>query len=550
MNTEISPEGKSDRPTAASLGTTLLDSHHWLALNLLASSLYILVAYWGVAFTADSYGIPLVWPATGVGLAFVVLYGARLLPAVAAGSLINALWLSGEAMPLVQSLAGVPVTVLGVGLGAWALRNLRLDAGLGRVRDIFWLLSVGGATSSGLNAAAGAFAWSTGSDSLTFAEVWWVCWTADLLGMLLVAPVILTALVPTRRSAGAREFLLGGVLGGAILSVSGAAYLLPLTVDVALPLSLAVFPIIILTAMWASVRLVSLHLLVAGAFALTATGAGFGPYADAQLHYHLLALNAQTAIMVLTGLLLVTVQNERRMAESAARRHLEELARASRVQTVGHMSAMIAHEINQPLCAMSSYAQASQRFLAQGKHDRLDAALERITANVQRASDIVRNIRDWSSCARDQHEVVPVAPILERVAHLMRGEIRRRGAELELEYTTDIGNVRAASTQIEQVIVNLLTNALDAVHGQRDGRIRLAARRESGDVFIEVTDNGPGMPNSRMETIFEPFVSSKEDGMGLGLALSHSLIESHGGRMQARNLEPHGAAFCFTLPEV
>jgi len=366
--------------------------------------------------------------------------------------------------------------------------------------------------------------------------------------MLLVAPVMLTLLAPGTGSAMRHELLLGFALGAAIVGVSGAAYLLPLPVDVAFPLSLAVFPVIMLTALWASVRLVALHLLLAGAFALTATGAGMGPFADAGLDYHLLALNAQIAIMVLTGLLLASVQNERREAESTARKRLEQLARASRVQTMGQMSAVIAHEINQPLCAVSSYAQTSRRLLARGQHQRLDTALERIATNTQRASDIVRNIREWSARVPERRESVRVERLLQHVTTLMRGETRHRGVSLELEYDADLGEVEVAPTQVEQVIVNLLNNALDAVHGQEDQRIRLAAWRESGEVCVEVADNGPGIADSEMETIFDPFVSHKDEGMGLGLALSRSLIESHGGRMQARNLEPRGAAFCFTLP--
>lgn len=526
----------------------IFGEQNWLGPGVLATLLYVLVAYWGITFTPDAYGVPLVWPATGVGLAFVTLYGLRLLPAVVLGSLVNALWLSSEMMPLVQTLAGVPVTAIGVGLGAWILRRLRLDPGLRRVRDIFWLLLVGGAVSSSLNAAAGAFAWTAGSSALTFSNLWWVCWTADLMGMLLVAPVMLTLLASGSSSAIRHELPLGLALGAALLGISGAAYLLPLPVDLALPLSLAVFPVIMLTALWASVRLVALHLLLAGAFALTATGAGTGPFADAGLDYHLLALNAQIAILVLTGLLLASVQNERREAESTAHRRLEQLARASRVQTLGQMSAVIAHEINQPLCAVSSYAQTSRRLLARGQHQRLDTALERIDTNTQRASDIVRNIREWSARIPERREVVRMDQLLQHVVTLMRREIRRRGVILETEYEANLGEVEVAPTQVEQVVVNLLNNALDALHDQADPHIRLAAWRASDEICVEVADNGSGIPDSEMATLFDPFVSDKEEGMGLGLALSRSLIESHGGRMQARNRKPRGAAFCFTLP--
>ncbi len=534
--------------TGPLLPAKLADSPIWLASrSAMLIALYYAVGLWGYVFTPDPFGIPLVWPSTGVGLAFVYLYGYRLLPALGIATALIIWQFAGDEVPLMEGVGVVLATMAGVGVGAWALRRSGFSPGFERLRDVLLLLLVGALAASGLAATAGAWAMAVSIEELGFSDTWWVCWVADLMGLLLVTPALIAWLAAGRRHVDPGLPMVA-LLTASLIGVSALVYSGVLETGLAMPLSYAIFPLVMLAALRCPIRITTSLILIVGAIALSGTGWGLGPFADAGLEQSLLSLNAQLALLVLTGLVLAALRNEREAAEARGRQHLDDLARAGRLSTLGELSASLAHELNQPLCAVTSYASASRRLLERERLDDLRDALAQLDSNAHRAAETIRLVR--ASAMSEAPREIAVAPreLITPVLDLLDPELRRRRVRIETDVGRSLPRVVVAPVQIEQVLVNLLRNAMDAVEMRSDGTIRIAARDRGTALEITVTDNGPGIPEERLATLFDPFANWKSGGIGLGLPISRSLVEAHGGQLTATNLEDGGARFRFTLP--
>jgi PAS domain S-box-containing protein len=244
---------------------------------------------------------------------------------------------------------------------------------------------------------------------------------------------------------------------------------------------------------------------------------------------------------------------ERRRAEEQTRHHLARLAHVSRLNTAGELVTGIAHEVNQPLTAITNYARGAARRLLRGKTDRgeLCDVLEEIALQAERAGDIIRHLRAFTGKRELTLESLDVADVVHVAARMTASEVRRQGAEMELDLAADLPPIRGDAIQLEQVVANLILNAAEALAetGARRGLIRLRTRREgAGQVAVEVADNGPGIGPERLALVFEPFYSSKPAGMGLGLAIGRSILEAHGGRLEADAAPGEGATFRLRLP--
>jgi PAS domain S-box-containing protein len=244
---------------------------------------------------------------------------------------------------------------------------------------------------------------------------------------------------------------------------------------------------------------------------------------------------------------------ERRLAEDALRTMQAELARVNRVTTMGEMSASIAHEVNQPIAATVTNAQAALHWLrAQPPDlDEVRASLSRIVEDGKRAGNVISGIRALI------HKVPPRKDrfdlneaVLEMVA-LTRSELLNHGILLQTELAPVLPRVDGDRTQLQQVILNLILNAVEAMGGIDEGtrELRINTEREAaGGVLVTVRDSGPGLDPADTERVFTAFYTTKPKGMGMGLAICRSMVEAHGGRMWASANEPRGAVFQFTLP--
>ena len=231
-----------------------------------------------------------------------------------------------------------------------------------------------------------------------------------------------------------------------------------------------------------------------------------------------------------------------------------ELARVSRVTTMGELAASIAHEINQPLTAISNNANACLRLLANSSLDPevLRQALAEIVSDGSRASAVLARIRAFIKKAPAVKQVVDINDMIQEVLALVGPELRKNRISVERQLTKTLPLVTADRVELQQVLLNLIMNGIEAMAGVTDRPCLVGVQSridESGNVLVSVSDSGTGL-RSDGDRVFTPFFSTKANGMGMGLSISRSLIESQGGRLWAESNSPHGAVFSFTLPMV
>ena len=252
---------------------------------------------------------------------------------------------------------------------------------------------------------------------------------------------------------------------------------------------------------------------------------------------------------------LVTVRDatDRQRAEERSRERDAALARAMRFAVAGELASALAHELNQPITALVSYLRASEILAAQrdGDEERLQTTLSKAAQEAIRASQVLRRLRDFYQGGAVKREAINVPFICDAVASAFQDRLRRADASLAVSVDPAIPDIEGDSTQVQIVLHNLLANALDAVaHAtQRPRRIALLAFHDDRTITILVEDSGQGIPRDVAGKLFEPFVTSKPDGMGLGLAISQSLIRARGGDLSCSASESLGGAqFTVRLP--
>jgi two-component system sensor kinase FixL len=242
----------------------------------------------------------------------------------------------------------------------------------------------------------------------------------------------------------------------------------------------------------------------------------------------------------------------RRRAEEQARQHLEQLAHVARVSSMGEMASAIAHEMNQPLTAIANYSYACLRLLrsAAASPDEIQQAMQRVASEAERAGEIVRHMRNFVRSEGGRTDEVEVNFLVTEVVRLAAPEARQSGIELVTRLDPELPAVLADSIQIQQVLLNLIRNAVDAMNlsGAEERRIELATARAQAFVEITIADTGPGLGSAELEKVFEPFYTTKPDGIGIGLALSRSIVDAHGGRLWATANVGPGVTFHLTLP--
>ncbi len=242
---------------------------------------------------------------------------------------------------------------------------------------------------------------------------------------------------------------------------------------------------------------------------------------------------------------------EQRRAESLARQHLEEASRLQRLQTVNELATVLAHELNQPLTAIASYAEASRQLLTQApnEHEKLARNLERISQQALRAGETLRHMRAYVGRGRIDPVPVDLEAVVRDACALMMPKAHNRGIDLTLDLADTLPPVLGVDVHIEQVLFNLIRNAVDAIRDARmkSGCITVMTRADAGMARVSVIDTGPGIDAETVARVFDSLFSRKKYGLGVGLRISRSLIEALGGRLW---VEPHspGGVIHFVLP--
>lgn len=246
---------------------------------------------------------------------------------------------------------------------------------------------------------------------------------------------------------------------------------------------------------------------------------------------------------------------DRRRAEDEARQMQDRIAHFGRISTMGEMAAGIAHEVNQPLTAIATYAQACQRLIASGEVEQheVDAALEQIGAQALRAGEVIRRLRSFVKNREVRRELIEANRLLDDVQMLAQTDARHHGVRIRLEPAPEAGQVQADSVQIQQVILNLVRNSIDAMQSIPEAQREILLRTQldsEGDVEFMVADRGTGMDAATTAELFNPFFTTKPGGTGLGLSISRSIVRAHGGKLWCSANPGGGARFFFTLPAV
>ncbi len=245
--------------------------------------------------------------------------------------------------------------------------------------------------------------------------------------------------------------------------------------------------------------------------------------------------------------------NELKQANEVLRERQTELEHVTRVMTLGELTASVAHEVNQPLAAIVTNANACLRWLGGAQPNFVEArhAVERIIKDSYRASDVISHVRSLVKKAPPRNDLVDLNEVILEVLALAQTEARRNRVVLKRELAKNLPPVLGDRVQLQQVVLNLIMNGLEAISKIAQGERELlvsSSKGEANNVIVAVRDSGEGLDAANLERVFDAFFTTKPDGMGMGLAISRTIIESHGGRLWATSNAPRGAVFQFTLP--
>ena len=244
--------------------------------------------------------------------------------------------------------------------------------------------------------------------------------------------------------------------------------------------------------------------------------------------------------------------SEQRAAENEAREHREQLAHVDRLNMLGEMASGIAHEINQPLTAISLFVQAGERLVENKNYEKLPEICSKLIQHAHRASAVIERMQNMARRHESAKEVISCEDLIRDVVRLAESEASIRDMSIKVDIQPGLPGVSVDSVQIQQVALNLLRNGMEAMQsvGCRNGNtIGLTAlQRDDGRIEISVIDKGSGVPDDAVDKLFAPFSTTKKSGMGMGLSISRAIVTAHGGRLDFRNNDDGGATFFFTLP--
>ena len=254
-------------------------------------------------------------------------------------------------------------------------------------------------------------------------------------------------------------------------------------------------------------------------------------------------------------LVLATVADisQRKFAEEEARRQREQINLLTRLSLLGEMTASLAHELNQPLSAIMSNANAAMQYIANGKLDpaQLQEILTDVVADGQRAHNIIRNVRDAIKKGGAIRCRINLNDMVKAVRHMISADAAAQSCKVEMSLAEDLPTIEGDPTQMQQVLINLVRNAVDAMRDTPPNRreVEIATTYDgNATIHVAVRDHGCGIAETAAERLFEQFFTTKEEGLGMGLAIVRSIVEAHGGRISAENVDGGGARFYFNLP--
>lgn len=489
-------------------------------------------------------------PPPGLSLFLLLRFGLQYWPCLLIASLAADVLVRDFPVHWLASLLSCGGITLGYWGAAYVLRErLRLQAQLGNARDLWLFLLTLLPTALFVSVCyVGVY---TLAGAVAVADFWdhvFKFWVGDLNGLFVLTPALLVHLgkMPAWRRLTRQELLEISLQAAAlaltlwIIFVAGSEHEFRLFYPLFLPL-------VWIASRWglrgATLALVGIQLGLIAAVQL-------GGYQTATF----VQLQSLMLILCVTGLVLGAVVTQRSQMEAQLRERQAALSRALRFAAAGEMTSALAHELNQPMAALSAYLGACQKLLQSSgeQRERLAETLAKAVAESRRASEVVQVLRDFFKSGAVRLQTVRPLDILENAVQGIRPRCERAGIRIEVLAPANVPTLLADPLQIETALHNLLSNAADALEaeGASGGSIGIRLSAATDGLRYEVSDNGPGVPDSIRPRLFEPFNSSKEDGMGLGLAIGKTLVEAHGGTLALLEGGGRGAHFVLFLPRI
>lgn len=488
-------------------------------------------------------------PPLGLALAILLLFGARYAPWLIAVVFLIGLPVHGWPESPLAALWASALLMLGLlGISGWLKHGLKIDPRLSSQRDLSWFL-VAAVLAAWLD--AGVHVFSRSPEAAPDVWAWWAdlvnYWVGALIRLLVVAPLVLV-----HASHGWRDLLAWRpgrevpLQGLTIVLALGAIFGLKYTDE------FKFFYLLFLPLIWVCMR----HGIRGATLALAFIHVGLnailewrGLRAIAVVEFQMLMLG-----LSITGLFLGMTVTARRATEEKLHRREAELNQAIRLASAGEMAQAIAHELNQPLSALANYARAARAMLSRPQEHaaRLEETLGKIDRESTRAGQVVRRLREFFRGGGLRLEPVSVGELIEEGLSPARRRAARAGIHVTVAARDDLPAVLADRIQMGTVLHNLLVNAIDALAEKGAGtpaEAEILIQAEWADartLRICVQDTGPGIAAGLRERLFDSFVTTKPEGMGLGLAISRTLVEAHGGQLWLEEAPP--TRFCFTLP--
>jgi two-component system sensor kinase FixL len=520
-------------------------SRFYLATSLAYLAAYVLLDWVSYVHPFAEFGITPWNPQTGLSFALILLLGRSYLPWLLVAPLAADLIVRELPLPLSAEVLVVLITGVGYGAGALLLLSprIRFDPALSSRRSLLWLLGVATVSIAAVSLGHGVILLLHGlipTEQLAQAAL--RAFVGDLIGVMVFTPFLLITF--TRRRIALPTWEAGAILLlmlVALWAVFGFSE----------TLRFQLFYVLFLPVVWIAVRFglegVTLGLAVTqiGVIA-TVELVGRDTAGD------VVAYQALMVVLAATGLAIGVLVSEQHRTQAQLRVHQDALHRTSRLATMGEFAAAVAHEINQPLTAIGNFARLARRAAEQAPPDPAAAAKAagEAIAQVDRAGAVINRLRELIRLGRLETKPVTVATLVSETLAVCRSDLERHGIAAETRLDRALPQVLADTLQVEQVMLNLIRNATEALSqaGRQDGRIAIEATAEpEGMVTMRVMDNGPGLDPDLAGQPITPFATTKRDGLGLGLPLSRSIVEAHGGELSIEST-PRGVCASFTLP--
>jgi two-component system, LuxR family, sensor kinase FixL len=500
---------------------------------------YVLLDWVSFVHPFANFGITPWNPPTGLSFALILLFGVEFVPWLFVAPLLADALLLGFELPVPAEIAAVVIIGGGYTAATMLLHSprLRFDPTLGSRHSLALLLAVAIASTALVAASYVAMLVAFGlMPADDFAPAALRFWVGDVIGVTVLTPFLLVLM--TRR----RQMRLSWEALGLLILVIGALWIV---FGFAEAFHFQLFYLFFLPVIWTAVRF-GLEGVTAG-LVLTQLGLIMAVHFTNQNAADVTAFQALMAVLSLTGLAVGVLVSEQQRTQQQLRLNQEALSRALRVSTMGEFAAAVAHEINQPLTAVANYARLAKNAATPAA---ASEAADRVIAQVERAAEVVRRLRDFIRLGRSETAPIAVPKLVDGAVAYCHTELDRYGVELQLQVGRNLPAVKVDALQIEQVIVNLVRNAVEALTdaGRYDGKVVIEADQDgAGSVVIRVRDNGPGLKLDLAERAITPFMTTKSEGLGLGLSLARSIVEAHGGRLRIES-SSSGAVVSFTLP--